>query len=180
MRPAETGVRVRACLAVGAAAELQRLLTVPRVRSDHCRMSGRQYSFTLARSGLKPGYYVPVRLRIVDTVTILSGVPIFVAAIALAMASARWAGQIGLGVVWREPAVFFVCLCVMLLAAIWILWLTAVAALRLVFRITGMMTKAEARYYPLRADKRCVDPWPEAWQKAEVGGAAECDSGPTA
>ena len=31
----------------------------------------RHYSFTLSRPGLKPDHHVPLRLRIVDTLTLL-------------------------------------------------------------------------------------------------------------
>jgi len=141
-------------------------------------MSARRHSFTLSRSGLKTGYYVPARLRIVDTLTVLSGVPMVIAVIAFAMASLRWAGQIGLGVIWRNPIAFYVYLGAVLLATGWTVSLTTIAVLRLVFRLTGMMTKTEARCYPLRAGKRGVDPWPEAWQKPDGRGTTECATQP--
>jgi hypothetical protein len=137
-------------------------------------MSARHHSFTLSRSGLKPGCYVPARLRIVDTLTVLSGVPMVIAVIALAMTSLRWADRIGLGVIWRNPIAFCAYFGAVLLATGWTVSLTAIATLRFVFRITGMMTKAEAQFYPLRADKKRVDPWPEAWQKPDVRGTADC------
>jgi hypothetical protein len=141
-------------------------------------MSAPDYSFTLSRSGLKPGYYIPARLRIVDTLTLFSGVPMFIAVIAIAMASMRWADQIGLDVIWRNSIAFYAYLGAVLLGASWTVWLTATAVLRFVFRITGMMTKAEAHCYPLRADKKCVEPWPEPWQKPVVRGATECATEP--
>ena len=131
-------------------------------------MSSRHHSFSLSRSGLKPGYYVPVRLRIVDTLTVLSGIPTVVAILTIAMVSLWWADRLGLGVIWRSPIAFCVYLGVVLFVGGWSVWLTAIAVLRFVFRITGMMTEAEARHYPLRADKHHVDPWPEAWQRPEI------------
>jgi hypothetical protein len=141
-------------------------------------MSARHHSFTLSRSGLKTGYYVPARLRIVDTLTVLSGVPMVIVIIAFAMASLRWADQIGLGVIWRNRVAFYVYLGAVLLATGWTVSLTGIAVLRFVFRITGMMTKAEAQCYPLRADTKCVDLWPEAWQKPDVRGTTECATEP--
>ena len=92
-------------------------------------MSARHHSFTLSRSGLKPGYYVPARLRIVDTLTVLSGVPLVIAVIAFAMTSLRWADQVGLGVIWRNPIAFYVYLGAVMLATGWTIWLTAIAVL---------------------------------------------------
>lgn len=153
-----------------------RLLPALRPKGHHYAMSARHHSFTLSRSGLKAGYYVPTRLRIVYTLTVLSGVPMVIAVIAFAMASLRFADQIGLGVIWRNPIAFYMYCGAVLLATGWTVSLTATAILRVFFRITGMMTRAEAQHYPLRADKNYIDPWPEAWQKPDVRGTTECST----
>lgn len=136
--------------------------TVP---SKGVSMSAQHKSFTLSRVGLKPGHYVPLRLRLVDTLYIASWVPMVIAIIGLAMGSFGWADQLGLGIIWRNHFAF----CAYMIAVLFIVsrvvsW-TGVAVLRFAFRLAGMMTEEEARSFPLRADKRCVDPWPESWQK---------------
>jgi hypothetical protein len=128
-------------------------------------MSARHQSFTLSRSGLKPGYYVPVRLRVVDTLTIFSGVPMVITIIALVMISFRWADRLGLGVIWRNPFAFCAyAIAVLFMAGRAVSW-TAVGVLRITFCLTGMMPREESKSFPLRADKKRVDPWPESWQK---------------
>lgn len=128
-------------------------------------MFSRHQSFTLSRSGLKPGYYVPVRLRVVDTLTIFSGLPMVITIVALAMVSFRWADQLGLGVIWRNAFAFYAYVIAVLLIVSWAVYWTAVGVLRFAFRLAGMMTREEAKSFPLRADKKRVDPWPESWQK---------------
>lgn len=89
--------------------------------------------------------------------------------LAVAMASLRWADRIGLGVIWQSELAFYAYAVAVLLIASWTVYLAAVAVLRCAFRVTGMMTRDEAKCYPLRADKRRVEPWPETWQKPDVG-----------
>lgn len=120
-------------------------------------------SFTLARPELKAGFYVPVRLRVVDTLTIVSGVPAVVLMIAVCMVSLRWADRLGLGVIWRNEFAFYAYVMVVVLVAGWTAGSAAVAVLRVLFRLAGMMTRDESRSFPLRADKKRVDPWPESW-----------------
>lgn len=137
-------------------------------------MSARHQSFTLSRSGLKADHYVPTRLRIVDTLTALSGVPMVIAVLTLAMASLRLADRFGLGVIWRNQFAFYAYVIVVLFIAGWTVSLITIYLLRCVFRITGMMTEPEAQSYPLRADKKCIDPWPESWQRPNARGSTEC------
>lgn len=136
-------------------------------------MSSRHQSFTLSRAGLKTGYFVPLRLRIVDTLTVVSGVPMVIAVVAIVMASFRWIDQIGLGVIWKNQFAFYAYVVVVMLITSWTVSLTSIGVLRFTFRIIGMMTKTEAKSYPLRADKKCFDPWPDAWQKPYYCGDAE-------
>jgi hypothetical protein len=128
-------------------------------------MSARHKSFTLSRDGLKPEHYVPLRLRVVDTLYIASGVPMVIAIVGLVMVSFRWADQLGLGMIWRNQTAFYAYVIGVFVIASWVVCWAAVGALRFVFLLTGMMTKEEARSFPLRAGKKCVDPWPESWQR---------------
>ena len=122
------------------------------------------YRFTLSRPGLKAGYEVPVRLRFVDTATIFSGVPVVTGSIAFSMISLSRANQLGLGVIWQNVFALYVYSAIVLLSVTWITWLLLIAILRFVFQITGMLTKEESHFYPLRTDKRSIDPWPDSWQ----------------
>ena len=142
-------------------------------------MSSQHHSFLLSRAGLKAGYYVPLRLRIVDTLTVLSGLPIYIAAIVFVMSSFRWIDQFGLGVIWRNPLAFLAYIIVVMFIAAWTVYLTSIAILRFMFRMIGMMTATEAKYYPLRADKKCFDPWPDAWQKPYGRCDMQCATEPT-
>ena len=93
----------------------------------------RHYSLTLSRPGLKPGYYVPFRLRIVDTATVLSGIPTGLAAIGVGMFSPRWAQQLGLGIVGRNQWACFGCMILVLFVTAWILYFWSIGLLRLLF-----------------------------------------------
>jgi len=128
-------------------------------------MSTRHQSFTLSRPGLKSGHYVPMRLRVADTVAVFSGVPMVIAIIALAMISFRWADRFGLGVIWRNTFAFYAYVIIVLVIARWAVCFSAVGVLRFLFRLTGMMTEEEAKSFPLSARKGRVDPWPESWQR---------------
>jgi hypothetical protein len=127
------------------------------------------HSFTLSRPGLRPGYYVPLRLRIVDTVTVLSGIPMLVAAIGISILSLALAEPLGLGIIWRNQWAFRGYAACALLLSSWILYLWFTGLLRLFFRFLGMMTREESQDYPLKVSKNRFDPWPEYWQKAEKG-----------
>ncbi len=122
------------------------------------------YRFTLSRPGLKAGYEVPVRLRFVDTATIFCGIPIVIVSITITIDSISWANQLGLGTILQNTYVFFAYLIIAFFGAVWITWLSLIAILKLVFRITCMLTKEESKFYPLRTDKRSIDPWPDSWQ----------------
>jgi len=88
-----------------------------------------------------------------------------IAMLALAMFSLSLADDIGLGVIWRNRVAFYAYVVASLMISGWAVSFAAVRALKLLFRIVGMMTKEEARSFPLRAVKRDVDPWPESWQQ---------------
>jgi hypothetical protein len=97
-----------------------------------------------------------------------------IALMAIMMTSFRWADQLGFGVIWRNPLAFYAFVIVVLLIAGWTVSLTGIAVLRCAFRVTGMLNRDEAQYYPLRADKKRVDPWPETWQKPEIDDSKQC------
>jgi hypothetical protein len=130
----------------------------------------RHYSFALSRPGLKAGCYVPLRLRVVDTVTMLSGVPMLIAAIGISMWSLGWAQQLGLGIIWRKHWALYGYMLLILFASAWILYFWCIGLLRLIFRCLGMMTEEESQYYPLEASKKRFDPWPGCWQREEKEG----------
>ncbi len=127
------------------------------------------YGFTLSRPGLQPGFYVPLRLRVVDTVTVLSGIPMLIAAISIWMLSFAWAEPLGLGIIWRNQWAFLGYAALVLFLSSWILYFWYTGMLRLLFRCLGMMTRGESQYYPLGGSKAELDPWPECWQKDEQG-----------
>ena len=110
-------------------------------------MATPHHSFTLPRPGLKAGYYVPLRLCIVDTLSVLSAVPLVVALVALLVNSLSWADRLGLGVIWRNPFAFYAYAIGTALIVGWGGSYTAVALLRFVFRVAGMMTREEARSF---------------------------------
>ena len=121
----------------------------------------RHKSFTLSRDGLKPGCYVPLRLRIVDTLSAASMIPISVAIMGIMMVSFRWADQVSQFGFIAFITYQFVVLIVGSLLAFW----AGDHVLRIAFRFTGMMTKEEAHDFPLGAGHRRIDPWPNSWQR---------------
>lgn len=131
----------------------------------------RHMSFTLSRPGLKPGHYVPLRLRMVDTLTILSGVPAAVTIVVSALVALRWADQIGFAVIWRNRLAFYAYSIVVAGIAGWTVSLGMLGVLKFAFCLAGMMTREEAKWFPLQAGKGRVDPWPESWQ-------VPCESSP--
>ncbi len=135
----------------------------------------RHYNFTLSRPGLKPGHHVPLRLRIVDTLTVLGGVPMLIAAIGVSMVSLTWADKLGLGVIWKNPFAFYGYVTIVIFVAIGTLYFRYIVLLRAFFRCLGMLTRQEAIDYPLEAFKRRrLSPWPESWQKPDdCSGVAE-------
>jgi hypothetical protein len=134
------------------------------------------YTFSLSRPGLKPGCYIPLRLRVVDTVTILSSIPMVIMAIGIAILSLAWAEPLGLGVIWRNQWAFLGYAALVLFLSSWTLYFWCVGMLRCLFRFLGMMTREEATCYPLEASKKRIDPWPECWQKSENGAGKVDDS----
>lgn len=120
---------------------------------------GRHQSFTLSRPGLKPGYYVPARLRAVDTSTIVSSIPAFVALLALVKISFVLARRLDFGDM--NPFAFYAYLIAVLVIAAWAISLAMIAVMRFAFLVTGMMTKSESHSFPL--DR--FDPWPDSWQQ---------------
>ena len=128
-------------------------------------MSGQHMSFTVTRSGLKSGFYVPARLRLVDTLTIVSWVPVIIMIIAIGIASLGWVDRFGLGIVRQNRFAFCAYVIVVMFVAGRVVPWTATRILRIAFRISGLMTEEEAQSFPLRADKQRVDPWPETWQR---------------
>lgn len=124
-----------------------------------------QMSFTLARTGLKEDHYIPFRLRLVDTFAIVSGVPLLALIFTAVFQSFRLAEFVGLGNQLQNPIAF----CGYLVGAIW-LWAVILshywyAMMRGMFQLMGLLNRDEARSFPLRADKHCVDPWPDSWQR---------------
>ena len=127
-------------------------------------MATRYYRLTLSRPGLKEGYNIPLRLRVVDTITILSGIPIIFATLGIGMVSLNWATPFGLGPIWENVFAFIAYIFVVISFLSWIMWWIMIALLRFVFVVSGLMTKAESQSYPLKCDKRSVAPWPDSWQ----------------
>ena len=133
----------------------------------------RHYSFTLSRPGLKPGHYVPLRLRIVDTLTGLSGVPMVIVMFGVVFLSLGLADKIGLGAIWRSLFAFYAYVIVVTFVVGWTLWFASTFWLRVIFRSLGMLTRDEAVHYPLEVSKKDIAPWPESWQKPEDGNSKE-------
>ena len=107
---------------------------------------------------------MPLRLRIVDTIAIFSGLPAIVAVGAIVVASFRLANQLGMRPMLQNQFAFLAFGISIVVASVWIVSWLSIRFLRLVFRSTGLMTHAEARFFPLRADKDRIDPWPDEWQ----------------
>ena len=128
-------------------------------------MSTRHQSFTLSRPGLKSGHYVPLRLRVVDTLAVFSGVPMVIAIVALGMISFRWVDRLGLGLIWQNEFAFCAYWIVVLTLARFAVCYTGIHMLKVSFRVSGMMTRLEAESFPLNAGKGGTDAWPETWQK---------------
>lgn len=128
-------------------------------------MLSRHLSFTLSRSGLKPGHYVPARLRIADTLTVFTAVLNLVVVITLAVMSLQWSVQLGMGFIWKNPVAFVVYSVTVTVLAGWAVEFASVRVLRRLFRIFRMITDEEARSYPLISGKHRFDPWPDSWQK---------------
>lgn len=122
-------------------------------------------SFTLNRVGLKEAHYIPLRLRFVDSLSIVSGVPLLVLIFAAVFQSFQLANLAGLGNQLQNVVAFFAYLIAAIWFWAWILSKAWIAALRLLLQLTGLLKSEEARSFPLRADKHCVDPWPDSWQK---------------
>ncbi|MEL6107732.1 MAG: hypothetical protein AAFU85_17030 [Planctomycetota bacterium] len=121
-------------------------------------------SFTLARSGLLPGHYVPFRLRAADTFTAFAQAPSLILAIASIGSVRAWLVSWGF-----DPTRLYSVLQV-LLTATYILLATVILvqvvtlALRYIFLIAGILSREEARSYPLAMAWNPA-PWPESWQK---------------
>jgi hypothetical protein len=130
-------------------------------------MAGQHHSFMLSRPGLEPGHHVPLRLRIVDTTTVLSSIPILIAVIAICVMSFSWAERLGLDIFWKNLWAAYSYMVVVLLLSSWTIYYLHVGLLRLLFRCLGMMTQEESQRYPLKMSKDHVDPWPECWQKRD-------------
>ncbi len=87
---------------------------------------------------------------------------------------------------WREffhqqVAPFWLLVCGFAMGMILALGLTATITtftLRCLFRFTGILSAEQAKYYPLKANKTHVDPWPRCWQEPcprRLGGHAQPD-----
>ena len=94
--------------------------------------------------------------------------------IAIEVFSFRFANRLGLEVIWRSTFAFYLYAIAVLVVVSWIVSWASISVLRLVFRLTGMMNRGEAQSFPLRADKKCVDPWPESWQKLSTYRSDDC------
>ena len=126
-------------------------------------MPSRHQSFALSRPGLKPGHYVPLRLRIVDTLTIVSWLPMVISILAFAILALRVAGDFG--VIVKNPIAVCICLLAALFVAGWAIPLNAMRTLRFLFRVLGMMTAEEEESFPLDTENGDLAPWPDSWQK---------------
>ena len=123
-------------------------------------------SFTLSREGLKPGQYIPLRLRFVDTFSIASGVPLLALVFYAWIQLAKLLKPLWPAVVLQNDAIAFFAillplffLCIVSIGRFWEF------SLRVLFTMIGLLSVEEAKHFPLAADKRRCDPWPESWQR---------------
>ena len=121
-----------------------------------------RHSFSLDRPGLRPGYRVGRRLRIVDTVTIALGVASGFASILLWV----WLiGRIKQVIILNNAFAILAITFAGLTLVIYVVHMGIIWWMRLLLLLTGLLSKQEARSYPLRWGKQCVDAWPETWQE---------------
>jgi hypothetical protein len=124
-------------------------------------MPGQHYSFMFSRPGLKPGHRVPLRLRLVDTLTVLSSIPLV---IAICIIPFSWVDRLGLDIVWKNQWAFYGYMVLVLLVSSWAIYLPYIGLLRLLFHCLGMVTQEESQHFHLKASKDRIGPWPECWQ----------------
>lgn len=123
-----------------------------------------RYSFSLDRPGVRYGYRVRRRLRVVDTATIVVELAAGFASIGLWIWSL---GRIKQVVHVNHPAAILAIALAGFLFVIYTVDAAVLWLLRCLFRLSGLMSREEAQSYPLRWGKRCIDPWPATWQERE-------------
>ena len=123
-------------------------------------------SFTLSREGLKPDHYIPVRLRFVDSFGIASGLPLFALVFLVWSHLVQQLKPMIPAAVLRNGAIaFFTVLAPLFFFCLFFIGRFWESLLRVFFKTIGFLNKEEAMYFPLAADKRRCDPWPESWQR---------------
>ena len=127
-------------------------------------VAGMSYSFFLDRPGLKEGYTVPLRLRVVDSIGQMVGLLSLIAAGFVAvLCSATLPAKL-----FDYPAVTlsmtFVVYLIMLLVMRF-LHPVEIGIYKLAVRYSGLLSEEELRHIPLRYERGVVDPWPDEWQK---------------
>lgn len=128
----------------------------------------RHYSFSISRPGLKPGYTIPSRFRLVDALTLLSAFPqiAVMGLIIVEYLKAAWDGR--LGPIFQNAYVYLACMLAVVCTTIWTVSRIFTVILRFLFRVLGLLSQEESRLYPLEISKHYVAPWPESWQQAET------------
>ena len=126
--------------------------------------STNRHSFCLDRPGARRGYRVKPRLRIVDTVTIAVQIASVFGSIAIWVWLLRWLNHV---VLLNQPVVIVAVMFAILWIVLYIVPTALVWCMRVLFLVSGLLSKEEARSYPLNWGKHAVDAWPEAWQEPE-------------
>lgn len=123
-----------------------------------------RYSFCLDRPGVRYGYQVKRRLRIIDSVTIAGQIVSVFTSIGIWVWLLRWLKQV---VVLNHPVVIVAVMGAIFMVVIYSVPMAVVWWMRVLFLVTGLLSKEEARSYPLNCGKHGMHAWPEAWQEPE-------------
>jgi hypothetical protein len=128
----------------------------------------RSPSFSTARPGLRSGFHVKSRLRVVEFCTFLLEVAAtLIALITVYVSMPLWIHKVG--AVPASEIVFGIVVLFIFLASHWILRSVFLSTASFLFRRLHLMNAQEAKYFPLTGSKRRLEPWPENWQEPQHG-----------
>lgn len=117
--------------------------------------------FLMSRPGLRDGCQIPLRLHLLDTAGLLIDITWRVLAFVLTFQLVKAQGQAGL---LPHPMTAFLFLLGYLIALWW--WGTplVLAVVRWLAIAIGIVTPAEAVFFPVSCDNSVAAPWPLEWQ----------------
>jgi hypothetical protein len=124
------------------------------------------YSFFLDRPGLKDGFMVPLRLRIVDAV----GQWAQIGSVLISCITVLGCISILKNILPSSSVLDFLMIFPLFLLFCISLGITIPFVERFyvtLVRLIGLLSKEEVLHLPLRFERGRVDPWPDAWQKPQ-------------